>query len=574
MHFLRRLVCLLPLLPGLAGPGAGLAPLRGATAEGRTQGRSVVVSQQGIVATEQTLASQAGAMVLAQGGNAIDAAVAANAVMSVVAPAMDGIGGDLFVILYEAKTGKIHGLNASGWSPAGVSLARLREKEPDAREMPQRGIESVTVPGCVDGWAQLLARFGRKTFADVLAPAIAYAEEGFPVTELVAGSWGSGTLKRDANATKTFLPNGRGPKFGEMFRNPDLAWSLRQIAAEGRRAFYEGEIARRILATSGRLGGAFTAEDLAQYAAEWVEPISTTYRGWTVYEIPPNGQGIAALAMLNLMETYPLAEFGHNSVRTLHTMIEAKKLAYADMLRFVADSRFAAVPVAGLLSKGYARERAQLIDPDRARDEAEAGRPPAPGNDTTYLCTVDREGNMVSLIQSNYGGFGSGIVPDGCGFVLQNRGGLFSLDPASPNALAGRKRPLTTIIPAFMEKDGVRIAFGIMNGWNQSQAHAQFVSNIVDFKMNLQAAIEAPRFTKLTFAGRDVSMEYRIPAATRAELEAKGHQITVLGSFSGTVGGSQAVMRDFAAGINYGASDPRKDGSAVPEPILRPTGGR
>jgi gamma-glutamyltranspeptidase / glutathione hydrolase len=540
-------------------------------AENRLQGRSIVTTCQGIVATEQPLASQAGAAILAQGGNAIDAIVAANAVMGVVAPAMNGIGGDLFAIIYEARSGKVFGLNASGWAPAGMSIALAKQHAPttgkDADKMPQKGIHSVTVPGCVEGWDKLLARFGRKRFSDVLAPAIAYADTGFPITELVASSWGATLLKRDPNATRTFLPNGRAPKFGDVFRNSDVAWSLRQIAAHGRAAFYEGDIAQRIVTTSQRLGGVMTGEDLALYSAEWVEPISTTYRGWKVYEIPPNGQGIAALAMLNLMETFPLSEFGHNSTRALHTMIEAKKLAYADMLRFVADPRFASVPVAGMLSKDYARERAALINPDRARDEVEAGKPPAPGSDTTYLCAVDSEGNMVSLIQSNYGGMGSGVVPDGCGFVLQNRGGLFNLDPDSPNAVAGRKRPLHTIIPAFMEKGDVRIAFGIMNGWNQSQAHAQFVANIADFQLNLQAAIEAPRFTKLTFGGLDVSMESRVPESVRTELAAKGHTISVLGPFAGAVGGAQAVMRDFSTGVNFGASDPRKDGAAIPEMI-------
>ncbi|MSU50015.1 MAG: gamma-glutamyltransferase [Opitutus sp.] len=540
-------------------------PLAAVGAErGRVQGRSVVMARQGIVATEQPLASQAGAAILAQGGSAIDAIVAANAVMGVVSPGMNGIGGDLFAIVYEAKSGRLFGLNASGWAPAGLTPELFKTKQIAA--MPQRGIHAVTVPGCVDGWEKLLTRFGRKKFPEILAAAIAYAEEGFPVTDLVV--WGnSAALRADPNAAKTYLPGGRAPKVGEIFRNPDVAWSLRQIAAQGRDAFYRDEIARRIVATSQRLGGTMTTADLADYSAEWVEPISTTYRGWTVYEIPPNGQGIAALAMLNLMETFPLSEYGHNSTRALHAMIEAKKLAYADLLRFVADPRFARVPVAGLLAKDYARERAALIDPGRAHDVVEAGKPPAPGSDTTYLCAVDREGNMVSLIQSNYGGFGSDIVPDGCGFVLQNRGGLFSLDPESPNLLAGRKRPLHTIIPAFMAKDDVRIAFGIMNGWNQPQAHAQFVANVVDFKLNLQAAIEAPRFTKLTFAGLDVSMESRVSAAVRSELAAKGHQITSLGAFSGTVGAGQAVMRDFARGVNYGASDPRRDGAAIPEAI-------
>jgi gamma-glutamyltranspeptidase / glutathione hydrolase len=544
------------------------ASLHAAQSPGRVQGRSIVTSQQGIVATEQPLASQAGAMILAQGGNAMDAIVAANAVMGVVAPAMNGMGGDLFALVYEAKSGKVYGLNASGWSPKGITIAAIKEKDPAAKEMPQKGIQSVTVPGCVEGWDKLLSRFGRKKFPEVLASAIGYAERGFPITELVANSWGTTLLKRDENATKTFLRDGRAPKFGEVFRNPDVGWALRQVAAGGSRAYYAGEIARRIVATSKRLGGTMTSDDLAEYRAEWVEPISTTYRGWRVYEIPPNGQGIAALAMLNLMETFPMADYGHNSTRALHTMIEAKKLAYADMLRYVADPRFASVPVAGMLSKDYARERAKLIDFDHAGDVVEAGKPPAPGNDTTYLCAVDAEGNMVSLIQSNYGGAGSGVVPDGCGFALQNRGGLFSLDPESPNALAGRKRPLHTIIPAFMEKGDVRIAFGIMNGWNQAQAHAQFVANLVDFRMNLQAAIEAPRFTKLTFAGVDVSMENRVPEKVRAELESKGHKITALGAFGGAVGGANAVLRDFATGVNFGASDPRKDGAAIPEPII------
>ncbi len=530
----------------------------------------MVMSQLGIVATEQPLASQAGAAILAQGGNAIDAIVAANAAMGVVYPAANGIGGDLFAIIYEAKSGEVYGLNASGWAPAGMTIALAKAQPPatpkDAGKMPQRGIHAVTVPGCVDGWEQLLTRFGRKKFAEVLAPAIAYAERGYPVTELIA--WrGSTAQKKDANFAKTYLPNGAGPKVGEVFRNPDLAWSLRQIVAGGREAYYTGEIARRIVATSTRLGGTMTAADLAEFHAEWVDPISTTYRGWTVYELPPNGQGVAALAMLNIMETFPVAEWGHNTARTLHMEIEAKKLAYADTLKFVADPKFARVPVTGMLAKSYAAERAKLIDWERARDEVEAGKPPEPGSDTTYLCAVDREGNMVSLIQSNYGGFGSSVVPDGCGFVLQNRGGLFSLDPEHPNALQGRKRPLHTIIPAFMAKGDVRIAFGCMNGWNQAQAHAQIVSNLVDFKMNLQAAIEAPRFTKITFAGRDLEMENRVPANVRDALTAKGHEIKLIGPFAEAVGGAQMVMRDFATGVNSAASDPRKDGAAIPEPV-------
>jgi gamma-glutamyltranspeptidase/glutathione hydrolase len=527
----------------------------------------MVISRQGIVATEQPLASQIGATILAHGGNAVDAALAANAAMGVFAPMANGMGGDLFVMVYEARTGRLYGLNASGWAPAGLTPEFLKSKS--ISEMPQGGIHSVTVPGVVDGWDKLLKRFGRKKLSEVLAPAIRYAEEGFPVSEIFAGYWADSArkLRQDTNATATFLPKGRAPRAGEIFRNPDLAWSLKQIAEHGRKAFYEGAVAKRILARSKELGGTLTAEDLASFSGAWVEPISTTYHGWTVCELPPNGQGIAALIMLNQMESFPLAEFGPGSANALHVMIEAKKLAYADMLRYVCDPKFARVPVAGLLSKDYARDRAKLIDLGKATSRAEAGQPPGSGTDTTYLCVVDEEGNMVSYIQSNYSSFGSGVVAGGTGFVLQNRGGLFNLEAGSPNVLAGRKRPLHTIIPAFASKSEVRVAFGIMGGWNQSQAHAQFISNVVDHKMNIQAALEAPRFTKLTFAGCDVELESRVPAAVRAELAAEGHLIELRGEYASSVGGGQAVLRDFAAGVNYGASDPRKDGAAIPQPL-------
>ena len=533
----------------------------------RTQGRSMTISRHGIVAAESPLAAQAGISMLASGGNAIDAAVAANAMMGVVAPMSNGLGGDLFAIVYDAKSGKYYGLNASGWAPAGLSVEHLRGK--GHRRMPQLGIHSVTVPGAVDGWNALLTRFGRKKLADVLAPSIRVAEEGFPVTEWVNQVWTRAVTQAGPGGSipLTYLVNGRAPRVGEIFRNPDLAWSYRQIAANGRDAFYKGEIARRILDFSAREGGTMTAADMAEFSSEWVDPISTTYRGWTVLEMPPNGQGIAALEMLNILENFPLAEYGHNSARALHTMIEAKKLAYADLLRHIGEPRASRLPVSGLLSKDYARTRAKLIDPARANCAVEAGTPPAVGNDTIYLSVVDREGNMVSLIQSNYVSvtFGSGLVAPGTGFALHNRGGLFSLDPASPNALAGRKRPLHTIIPAFFEKGDVRIAFGIMGGWNQSQAHVQFVANVVDFGMNVQQALEAARFTKSTFAGCDVEMESRIAENVRSELAARGHKIELLGTFSSDVGGGQAVQRDFPARVNYGASDPRKDGAALPQ---------
>ncbi|HWP47792.1 MAG TPA: gamma-glutamyltransferase [Candidatus Limnocylindrales bacterium] len=547
---------------------AGLTILsREVYAQDRSQARSMVISKYGIVATEHPLASQVGAMILVQGGHAVDAAVAANAVMGLVAPMSNGIGGDLFAMVYEAKSGSLYGLNASGWAPAGLSIDRLKSK--GISTMPQRGIHSVTVPGAVDGWDKLLDRFGRMKFKEVLAPAIRYAEEGFPVTEWVSGAWlaSEPVLQEDANASRLYLPEGRAPRVGEIFRNPDLARSYSQIAGQGRDAFYKGEIAQRIVTFSERQGGTLTAQDLAGFSSEWVEPISTSYRGWMIYELPPNGQGIAALEMLNLMENFPIPEFGHNSTQALHVLIESKKLAYADLIRYVADPKFSKVPVAEILSKDYARQRARQIDMDKANPQVESGKPFQIGDDTIYLCVVDREGNMVSLIQSNYMSFGSGLVADGTGFALQNRGGLFSFDPGHPNALMGRKRPLHTIIPAFMTRENLRIAFGIMGGWNQAQAHAQFVSNIVDHHMNIQAALEAARFTKMTFEGYDVQMEARIPAQVRAGLEAKGHQILLRGDFSSQMGGGQAVLRDFATGINYGASDPRKDGAAIPEPL-------
>jgi gamma-glutamyltranspeptidase/glutathione hydrolase len=553
--------------------GDALAAATSASAQDRTQARSMVVSQFGIVAAESPLAARAGASILESGGSAVDAAVATNAMMGLVAPMSNGIGGDLFAIVYEAKSGKLHGINASGWSPAGLTIDFLEGIGID--RMPGRGIHSVTVPGALDGWDKLLGRFGTKRFAEVLAPAVATARDGFPVTELVAGLWreSEDVLRKDPAAAHTYLIDGRAPRLGQIFRNPELAATYALIAEKGRDAYYKGEIAQKILAASARTGGTMAVADLTEYSAEWVELISTTYRGWTVNELPPNGQGIAALEMLNIMETFPLGEWGHNSTRALHTMIEAKKLAYADMLRYDADPHFAKIPVAGILSRDFARERATLIDPAKANCQVDPGKPPEAGADTIYLAVVDRSGNMVSLIQSNFAsvGFGAGVAVDGAGFVLQSRGGLFTLDPAHPNALAGHKRPVHTIIPAFMEKGDIRIAFGIMGGWNQSQAHAQFVSNIVDHGMNLQAAMEAARFSKETFVGCDVQIEARVPENVRAQLAAMGHQLRLRGDYApAAMGGGQAVLRDFATRVNFGASDPRKDGAAVAELRLAP----
>jgi gamma-glutamyltranspeptidase / glutathione hydrolase len=540
--------------------------LQAAHAQDRSQARSMVISRGGIVATESPLASQAGVRILERGGNAVDAAITANAMMGVVEPMMNGIGGDLFVIVYDAKANKLYGLNASGWAPKGLTIEFLQKQ--GLRDMPQRGINTVTVPGIVDGWQKLADRFGRKKLGEDLSAAISTAQDGFPVSEWVAGYWAADVdlLRADESAAKTYLPQDHAPKVGEIFRNSDLASSLQQIANHGRDGFYKGETAAKILDAMKRHGGTMTASDLSEYSSEWVEPISTTYRDWTVYEMPPNGQGLAALEMLNIMETFPLGQkdWGFGSAKALHVMIEAKKLAYTDWAKYIGDPRNQKLPVATLLSKNWASERARLIDPQHASCDAKAGDLP-PGSETTYLTVVDRDGNMVSLIQSNYSSFGSGIVAPSTGFVLHNRGGLFNLNPASPNALAGRKRPLHTIIPGFAQKGDTRMAFGIMGGWNQAQAHAQLIADIADFKMNIQAALEAPRFSKYTFTGCDLFMENRFSQNTRNELAVVGHKIDLKGTFSSAVGGGQVVQRDFATGVNYGASDPRKDGEAVAE---------
>jgi len=535
-------------------------------AQGRGQARSMVISKNGIVASESPLASQAGARILERGGNAVDAAIATNAMMGVVEPMMNGIGGDLFAIVYDAKANKLYGLNASGWAPKGLTIEFLQKQ--GLKEMPKSGVHTIDVPGTVDGWQKLADKFGRKKLAEDLAPAIRTAREGFPITEWVAMYWADSAdkLRENEEAARIYLPKDHAPKTGEIFSNADLATALEAISTGGRDAFYKGELARKMLAGMKRHGGTMVEEDLEKFSSEWVEPISTTYREWTVYELPPNGQGLAALEMLNIMETFPLGTKGYEfgSAKALQAEIEAKKLAYLDLRKYIGEPHGQKLPVAQLLSKEWAAARAKQIDTDHANCNPTAGEMEG-GHDTTYLSVVDRDGNMVSLIQSNFSSFGSGIVAPGTGFVLHNRGGLFVMDPSSPNALAGRKRPLHTIIPAFAQKGDVRVAFGIMGGWNQSQAHAQYIANLADYKMNIQAAMEAPRFTKPTFSGCDVIMENRFSQKTREELTAKGHQIDLQPAFSENTGGGQAVMRDFAAGVNYGASDPRKDGEAIPE---------
>jgi len=559
MTMIARFICfLLIALAPLSAPLAG---------QGRNYGRSQVITQQGIAATSQTLASQAAVQILAHGGTAVDAAIAANTVLAVVEPMKNGLGGDLFAIYFDSKTGKLQGLNASGPAPRGLSpefLGRLGIKS-----MPQQGIHSFTVPGAVDGWWKMHQRYGKLPWKDLFQSAIAYAENGFPVSEAIQESWADPAnqprIKANPESMRVFLPGGRPPREGDIFRNPEMARALRLVAEKGPDAMYKGEIAAAILKTSRHLGGTMTAEDLASFSAEWVQPISIDYRGWRVYELPPNGQGMAALEMLNIMETAPPTPLGAFSALEMHKRIEAMKLAYADVRRYDADPHTYDAPVTQLLSKEYARKRAALIDPKHANCEVPPGQPV--GSDTTYLTIVDKDGNMVSWIESVYAEFGSGVTVEGMGFILQNRGGGFTLEPKHPNILVGGKRPFHTIIPAFMERGDLHIGFGIMGGANQPLAHAQFVSNFVDYGMNLQAALEAPRFTKRNSTGCDVSIEVRVPASTLQQLSERGHQIAIRREYTQEMGRGQAILHNSKTGTNYAASDPRADGAAIPEPI-------
>jgi gamma-glutamyltranspeptidase/glutathione hydrolase len=531
------------------------------------QGRSMVVTKLGIVAAPQFLASQAGAHILEEGGNAVDAAIAANAVMGVVQPYVNGMGGDLFAIYFDAKTGKLYGLNSSGWTPKGLTIEYLKSHGVDP--INPIGVETIDIPGTVAGWDALRGRFGTLPFSEILAPAIYYAQYGFPLAERNARYWVAKSLMKQPGYKETYLPDGVAPKVGDQFKNPALANSLRQVAGHGRDAFYNGPMTETMVKFLQAQGGTHTLEDFRDFQPEWVEPISTTYRGWTVYELPPNGQGIAALTMLNIIEQFPLGQFAHNSADALHIMIEAKKLAYADMYKYVGDPRFTPVPVKEMLSKDLAKRRAALIKMDKAACEVVPSdiekMLDAHGNSTIYLSAIDKDGNIVSLIQSNYAGYGTGMVAPGLGFSFQNRGAGFQLTPGLPNSLAGRKRPLHTIIPAFMTKDDIHIGFGIMGGWNQAQAHAQFVANVVDYGMNVQAALEQPRFTKGTFEGCDVQMENTIPQSVRDELTKRGHQIELLEPFSFTVGQGEAVVRDIKRNVNFAGADPRSDGEAIPQ---------
>ncbi|HEX5411916.1 MAG TPA: gamma-glutamyltransferase [Terriglobia bacterium] len=542
-----------------------------------SQGRSMITTQLGISAAEQPLAAQAGAAILAEGGSAADAAIATNAAMGLMEPMMNGMGGDLFAIEYDAKSGKVSGLNASGWAPEQLTLSYLQSK--GLKRVPGTGILSVTVPGCVMGWWELHQKFGKLPWKELFKPAIYYASHGFPIAQWNSMYWPAyaDTLRKDPEAVRVFLPGGQPPKLGEIFRNPDYAKALELVANEGERGFYDGAIAQAILKTSQELGGVISAQDLSGYKAEWVDPLQIDYHGWKVFEIPPNSQGIAALMMLNIMGQFPLSTYGPESTQRYHIEMQAQQLAYLDLHRYVGDPRFAKVPVEGMLSLDYAKARAGLIDPNQAKCDFQVGTPPGadpntpvatlhPGRDTNYLTAVDREGNIVSLIQSLAGAFGSGVAVRGYGFILQNRATGFTLQPGSPDVLAPHKRPFHTIIPAFMERGDVHIGFGIMRGGNQPLAHAQFVSDIVDYGMNIQQALEAPRFNTFGRAGCSYLIESRVPKETLTGLSVLGYDLRVAGPFAEWVGGGQAVLHNSAEGVNYGASDPRKDGEAIPQP--------
>ena len=531
------------------------------------QTRSAVMARHGMVATSQPLAAQAGLRILMQGGNAVDAAVATAATLNVVEPMMTGIGGDMFAIVYLADGGELLGLNGSGRAPAGATPDFFAAR--GIHTMPSTGIHAVTVPGAVDGWDQLLRRAGTMRFAQVLQPALEYAENGFPVSEVIASQWAGAeaALHGDPDSARTWLVGGAAPRPGSVFANSALARSLRLLAEEGRDAFYGGALARAIVAKSQALGGLLTPEDLAAHTSTWVEPIHTSYRGYEVYELPPNGQGVAALQMLNILEAYDLAALGPASARFWHLLVEAKKLAYADLAAHLADPAFAAVPTERMLSKEYAAQQRARIDERRAAERVASGIPAADPTlsrvetgDTVYLTVADRWGNLVSFINSLYALFGSGVTAGDTGIVLQNRGALFSLDPRHPNRIAPGKRPYHTIIPAFVTKDGRPwLSFGLMGGDMQPQGHVQVLVNMIDLGLNVQAAGDAARFHHFQQANV-VACESGIDAAVLQALADMGHRLVWA---PGAHGGYQAIMVDPASGAYVGGSDPRKDGQAI-----------
>ncbi len=541
--------------------------------------RSEVLGRHGMVCTSVPAATQVGLDILKRGGNAVDAAIAANATLGLMEPISNGVGGDLFAIVYSAKENKLYGLNASGRSPLGLSFEQMKSELAKLKRsnIPPTGMLPISVPGCVDGWAELQKKFGKLSLGDDLSGAIQYAEEGFPVTELISWYWGrSVPLYKDLPGgflkTYTLDGAGRAPAKGDVFKNPDLAHTLRLIGEKGCDAYYKGEIAEKIDAFMQANGGYLRKADFEKHTSTWVEPVSTNYRGYDVFELPPNGQGIATLQILNLLERFDLRAMGRNSPDTLHVMVEAKKIAWADRAKFYADPDFAKAPVMQLISKEYAAQRAGLIDMKHAAKTVAAGNPALGHGDTIYMCTADDEGNMVSLIQSNYRGMGSGIVVPGLGFMFQDRGELFSMEPGHANVYAPGKRPFHTIIPGFVMKDGKPWeAFGVMGGGMQPQGHVQVLTNQIDFGMNVQEAGDASRWQhegdneptdeKMTNGGY-LEVESGIPYESVRELKKRGHDMRF---DVGGYGGYQAIKVEMHDGqrVYVGASESRKDGQAA-----------
>jgi gamma-glutamyltranspeptidase/glutathione hydrolase len=542
--------------------------------------RSEVVARHGMVCTSVPLATQVGLDVLKRGGSAVDAAIAANAALGLMEPVSNGVGGDLYAIVYVAKENKLYGLNGSGRSPLGLSYEQLKAELAKLKRetIPPTGMLPISVPGTVDAWAELHKKFGKLPLSDDLSGAIRYSEEGFPVTELIAWYWSRtpplyGKLPGAFLQTYTLDGKGRAPAKGDVFKNPALAQTLRLIGEKGRDAFYKGEIAEKMDAFMQANGGYLRKADFEKHTSTWVDPVSVNYRGYDVFELPPNGQGIAALQMLNVLEGFDLKAMGFNSPSALHAMIEAKKLAWADRAKFYADPAFTKIPLAGLLSKPYAAERRKLIDPERAARKVTPGNPALKDGDTIYMCTADDEGNMVSLIQSNYRGMGSGIVVPGLGFMFQDRGELFSMEPGHANVYAPGKRPFHTIIPGFVMKDQKPLlAFGVMGGGMQPQGHVQVLTNMIDFGMGVQEAGDASRWQHegdseptgemLSETGGYVNVESGVPYETVRELKKKGHDVRF---DVGGYGGYQAIKVEMHDGerVYVGASESRKDGQAA-----------
>ena len=540
--------------------------------------RSPVLGQHGMVCTSHPLASQIGIDVLKAGGSAVDAAIAANAALGLMEPVSNGVGGDLFAIVWDAKTKKLYGLNASGRAPLGLSYEQMKAelaKTKNSDHIPPRGFLPISVPGAVDGWSELHKKFGKRSLADDLAPAIRYAEEGFPVTQYIGYLWAIGVRYAQADKfpgafLEVYAPGGHAPAEGQIFKNPALAHTLRLIGEQGRDAYYRGEIADKIDAFMRANGGFLRKVDFENHTSTWVDPVSVNYRGYDIYELPPNSQGIATLQILNILEGYDLAKWGYNSPDALHFEIEAKKLAFEDRAKFYADPAFAKIPLRGLLSKDYAAERRKLINPRRAAKTYDAGNPALRDGDTIYLCAADAEGNMVSLIQSNYRGMGSGISVPGLGFTFQDRGELFTLEVGHANVYAPGKRPFQTIIPGFVMKDGVPWeAFGVMGGAMQPQGHVQVLINQIDFGMNIQEAGDAARWQhegsseptgEKMLDGGTVQVESGIPYESTRALTQRGH--VVVGGI-GAFGGYQAIRWDPVNKVYWGASESRKDGCAI-----------